>query len=372
MKPLISLSRAIYRGLFRPIFFRFDSENIHVFLTNTGEWMGRSRFMTALMRHAFRVDNPALTQTVAGIRFENPIGLAAGFDYRAQISNILPAIGFGFGTIGTITNQPYEGNPRPRLGRLIRSRSILVNKGFKNDGIDAVVKKLSGRTFSFPVGLSLGKTNTREVMTQEEGIADVVSAFKKAEASHIPFAYYELNISCPNLYGTVTFYPPKNLRALLLAVTGLRLSRPLFIKMPIEKTNDETLEMFRVIVDFPVVGVILGNLQKDRDDPAFVKEEIERAGQGNFSGIPTRRRSNELIQLTYREFGKKLLIIGCGGVMSPEGAYRKIRLGATLIQLITGMIYEGPQLAAELNAGIATLLKKDGFMSVSDAIGRDA
>jgi dihydroorotate dehydrogenase len=170
----------------------------------------------------------------------------------------------------------------------------------------------------------------------------------------------------------VTFYPPKNLRALLCAVTELRLSWPLFIKMPIEKTNDETLEMLRVIADFPVAGVIFGNLQKDRSDPAFAKQEIECASQGNASGVPTRRRSNELIRLSYREFGKKLVIIGCGGVFSTEDAYRKIRLGATLIQLITGMIYEGPQLAAAVNAGLVTLLKKDGFTSISDAIGRDA
>jgi dihydroorotate dehydrogenase len=224
----------------------------------------------------------------------------------------------------------------------------------------------------FPVGLSLGKTNSRETMTQEQGVIDVVSAFKKAEASHVPFAYYELNISCPNLYGTVTFYPPKNLRALLIAVTSLRLSRPLFIKMPIEKTDGETLDMLRAIADFPVAGVIFGNLQKDRSDPAFVKQEIECAGPGNFSGVPTRRRSDELIRLAYREFGKRLVIVGCGGIMSAEDAYRKIRFGATLVQLITGMIYEGPQLAAEVNAGIVALLKKDGFTSISEAIGRDA
>ncbi len=372
MKPTIPLSHFIYRRICRPIFFRFDSEDIHVFFTDMGERMERSKFMTALMGYALKIEDLTLEQTVAGIKFKNPVGLAAGFDYRAQMSNILPVVGFGFGTIGTITNQPYEGNPRPRLGRLIRSRSLLVNKGFKNGGIDAIIKKLSDRTFSFPVGLSLGKTNTKESMTQDEAVADVVSAFKKAEMSHIPFAYYELNISCPNLYGTVTFYPPENLRTLLLAVTELNLSHPLFIKMPIEKTDDEVLEMLHVVADFPVTGIIFGNLLKDRSDPAFVKDEIENAGRGNFSGIPTSKRSNELIQLSYREFGKRFVIIGCGGIFSAEDAYRKIRLGATLVQFITGMIYEGPQLAASINAGLIRLLKKDGFANISDAVGRDS
>ncbi len=411
MKFFISFSHAVYRGICRPIIFRFDSENVHVFFTNTGEWMGRSRLMTGIFHAAFRVDNPALAQTVAGIRFENPVGLAAGFDYRAQLTDILPAIGFGFGTIGTITNRPYEGNPAPRLGRLIKSHSLIVNKGFKNDGIDAMLEKSrrfllrrprpvarhginSGpprgmaaspapqgedshfkefdRTFPFPVGLSLGKTNSRAAMTQEEAVEDVAAAFEKAETSRIPFSYYELNISCPNLYGSVTFYPPENLRALLSAIAAVNLSRPLFIKMPIEKTDDETLAILRTAAEFPVAGVILGNLQKNRHDPAFVKKEIENAGAGHFSGVPTRRRSDELIRLSYREFGKKLVIIGCGGIFSAEDAYRKIRLGATLVQCITGMIYEGPQLAGAVNAGLADLLKKDGFKNISEAVGVDA
>ena len=223
-----------------------------------------------------------------------------------------------------------------------------------------------------PIGDKWLCGNADQPMTQDEAVADVASAFKKAEASHIPFSYYELNISCPNLFGNVTFYPPENLRKLLAAVTELRLSRPLFIKMPIEKTDDETREMLRVITDFPVAGVIFGNLQKDRTDPSFVKKEIEHVGVGNFSGVPTRRRSDELIRLSYREYGKKLVIIGCGGIMNTEDAYRKIRLGATLVELITGLIYEGPQLAAAVNAGLVTLLKKDGLANISDAIGLDA
>lgn len=371
-KIFIAFSHAVYRGICRPIIFCFDSEKVHVFFTDMGAWMGRSRFMTGIFRAAFRIQDPALAQTVNGIHFENPVGLAAGFDYRAQLPDILHAIGFGFGTIGTITNQPYEGNPAPRLGRLIRSRSLIVNKGFKNEGIDAIVKKLSGRTFPLPTGLSIGKTNSHEAMTQEEAVADIVTAFKKAEVAHIPFSYYELNISCPNLHGHVTFYPPENLRTLLTAIMALKPTKPLFIKMPIERTDDEMTAMLRVIVDLPVAGIILGNLQNNRQDPAFVKEEVEHASAGHFSGIPTRRRSNELIRLAYRETGKKITIIGCGGIFSAEDAYRKIRLGATLVQFITGMVYEGPQLAAAVNAGLIDLLKKDGFKNISEAIGIDA
>jgi dihydroorotate dehydrogenase len=237
MKLAVSASSFIYKNFMRRLLFRFDSELIHEKLVGMGGWMGDYALTRGITRGLFRVSDPSLTQIVAGIRFENPMGLAAGFDYRADLSSILPCIGFGFGTIGTITNFPYEGNSLPRLGRLVRSRSLLVNKGFKNDGIDAVIKKLQSKPYffapTFPVGISIGKTNMRREMSQEEAVVDVVSAFKKAEASQLPFSYYELNISCPNLFGSVTFYPPENLRALLAAVTALKLSKPLFIKMPI-------------------------------------------------------------------------------------------------------------------------------------------
>lgn len=357
--------------LARPILFLSDSEWIHNILLRLGHFCGKSKFIKNATARCYHVRHPNLVQDLHGIKFENPVGLAAGFDYKAQLAHFLPALGFGFGTVGTITNSAYEGNPPPRLGRLIRSKSLLVNKGFKNEGIDAVLAKLSGQTFAYPVGLSLGKTNGQMTMTQTDAIRDVVSAFTKAEASSVPFAYYELNISCPNLYGNVTFYPPENLRELLKAVCTLKLRRPMFIKMPITETDEAVRDMLRVILDFPVQGVIFGNLQKNRSDPALIPEEVTRWQKGNFSGLPTQTRSDELVELAYREVGRKLTIVGCGGIMSAEDAYRKIRLGASLVQLITGLIFEGPQLAAEINLGLIRLLRKDGLKNISEAIGKD-
>jgi dihydroorotate dehydrogenase subfamily 2 len=371
----ISLISFLYRWVVRPILFRFDSEKVHARLTIVGEFIGNHNALTHITQKALRVDDDSLHQNLHGIGFNNPIGLAAGFDYEARLMHVLPSIGFGFGSVGTITNKSYEGNPYPRLGRLIKSKSLLVNKGFKNEGIDAVVKKLSGKQFTIPIGISIGKTNAREQakqMTQDEAVRDVVSAFTKAKAGNLAVAYYELNISCPNLYGAVEFYSPGHLKDLLSAVTALDLTKPLFIKMPIEKTDREALAMLDVIVQFPVAGVIFGNLQKNRADPAIRPEEAARYPVGNFSGKPTQRRSDELIRLAYKAYGAKLTIIGCGGVFCAEDAYRKIRLGASLVQLITGLIYQGPQLPAEINAGLVRLLKKDGLKSISDAQGADA
>ncbi len=376
MKPFVTASAYVYDHFVRRMMFRFDSELIHEKLIGVGSWMGTHSWNRAITRGMFRVSDPSLETTVAGIHFENPVGLAAGFDYRADLSPILPCIGFGFGTIGTITNLPYEGNPKPRLGRLVRSKSLLVNKGFKNDGIDATLEKLKRRLYSFSpdfaVGLSVGKTNMRKEMTQAEAVLDVVTTFKKAEAAKLPFSYYELNISCPNLYGSVTFYPPENLRALLAAATALDLSHPLFIKMPVNATDAEAESMLDVILQFKVAGIIFGNLQKNRQTPGVIPEESAKYPVGHLSGMPTQKDSDRLTRVAYRKGKGRLIVIGCGGIFSAEDAYRKIRLGASLVQFISGLIYEGPQLAAQINAGLTELLKKDGFKNISEAVGKDA
>ena len=366
----VNLCGVLYRAL-RPVLFLTNSETIHEFLVNFGGVLGAIPPVRCLFYSLWVKESPMLTQNVLGIEFKNPIGLATGFDYKAKLTRILPFIGFGFGTVGTITQNPYEGNPRPMLGRLVKSRALLVNKGFKNDGIDAVVKKFKNTETFYPVGLSIGKTNSKETAAQEAAIADIIASFKKAEAANLPFAYYELNISCPNLFGNVSFYPPENLRELLEAVTALNPKKPMFIKMPITESDADVHKMLEVITQFPVQGVIFGNLQKDRSHPDLLPEEVALHGKGNFSGKPTEKRSNELIKLAYKTFGKKLVIIGCGGVFSAEDAYTKIKSGASLVQLITGLIFMGPQLAAQINLELPRLLEKDGFKNISEAIGAD-
>jgi dihydroorotate dehydrogenase len=257
------------------------------------------------------------------------------------------------------------------LGRLPRSRSLMVNKGFKNPGAEAIVTKLKGLSFGVPVGVSIGRTNSQHPKGQTESVEDIVECFQTFERSSVQHAYYELNISCPNLYGSVSFYPPDNLEELLVAVDALHLSRPVFVKMPIDKSDEETLGMLQVISRHTLAGVIFGNLQKDRSHPDLVPEEVARFTVGNFSGKPTYKRSNELIRLAYHRYGKQLVIIGCGGVFSAEDAYTKIRLGASLVQLITGMIFEGPQLISEINFGLERLLERDGFAHISEAVGVD-
>ena len=367
----ISLCRTFYHFVARPFFFLFDAERVHESVVSLGNLWGRSSFTRGAVRSTLCVSDASLVQTINGVVFENPIGLAAGFDYQAQLSSILPSVGFGFATMGTITNVPCEGNDPPRLARLVRSRSLLVNKGFKNKGIRAVTENLQGARFEIPIGLSIGKTNAREFMSQEKAVEDIAAAFKTAEQSSVPFGYYEINISCPNLIGNVNFYEPKYLEQLLKRISALGIKHPLWVKMPIEKSDEETLAMLEVVSKYQIQAVIFGNLLKDRSDPSLIKEEVARFSKGNFSGKPTQQRSNELIRLAYRRYAGRLMFVGCGGVFSAQDAYEKIRLGASLVQLITGMIFEGPQLPAEINLGLIGFLRRDGFGNISEAVGAD-
>ncbi len=369
---IIYIGGLIYKNIVKPFFFLIDPETIHIFMAQTGEFLGACPPCRWIIKELLPIDNPRLRQTVAGIKFANPIGLSAGFDYEAWLTQILPIIGFGFETIGTVTNHPYDGNPRPRLGRLPKSKSLMVNKGFKSPGADKIIEKLDNKHFEIPIGISIGRTNGIKNMTQKQSINDIVAAFKKFERSKVQNAYYELNISCPNLYGNISFYPLNNLRDLLAAVGKLRLKKPVFIKMPIEKSDKETLAMLNVISKFRfVTGVIFGNLQKNRQDPALDKQEVKKFRVGNFSGKPTEKRSNQLIKLAYKNYGKRFVIIGCGGIFDVKDAYQKIKLGASLVQLITGMIYQGPALIAQINLELIDLLKKDGLKNIVDAVGID-
>jgi len=364
-------SELIYKKLLAKIFFRIEPEAIHESMVKFGEQLGKSKNIKKFFSTRLAIEDRSLRQTIVGIKFVNPVGLAAGFDFEARLSQILPSLGFGFETVGTITNFEYEGNTRPMLARLPKSKAIMVNKGFKNLGAKKTIEKLEKLSFKIPVGISIGRSNNPKCNTQEKSVSDIVKTFKLFEQSGVKSSYYELNISCPNLHGNITFYPPNELDILLSKIDKLRLKKPVFVKMPPEKSNEKVMEMLKIIEQHSPKGVIFTNITKDRSNKLLNRKELEGLpdGIGSFSGKPTEKRANELIKLAYKNFGKSLVVIGCGGVFSARDAYEKIKLGASLIQLITGMIYEGPQLISQINSELIDLIKKDGFKNISEAIG---
>lgn len=367
-----SLYAFLYQNILKPIYFLFNPEFIHNQMIFFGSIIAKTPLIKIFSSKLIYKDR-SLKQNIVGINFENPIGLAAGFDYNADLTQTLYYLGFGFQSIGTITNLSYEGNPQPRLGRLPKSKSLMVNKGFKNLGAKIISEKLKNLRFKIPLGISIGMTNSNKINTLKDAIKDIINAFKIFEKTKVKNSYYELNISCPNLINNkINFYKPSNLNKLLQLINQLKLKKPIFIKMPIEKTNREIVDMLNIISKYKSIkGVIFGNLQKNRQDPTLIKSEVKKFKVGYFSGKPCEKRSNELIKLAYKKFGKKLIIIGCGGVFSAEDAYKKIKLGASLIQLITGIIFQGPQLITQINLKLIDLLKEDGFNNIKQAVGKD-
>ncbi len=370
----------LYKKIIKPILFSFPADDVHVFFLKTGNFLGQYSFFRWFTKKILFYKNDILEQNVLDISFTNPIGLAAGFDYDADLIKILPSVGFGFHTIGTVTNLAYEGNAHPMLGRLPKSKSLLVNKGFKSMGIDYVLNKINKVASSatrrgggkIPLGISIGSTN-KEYKDIDEMSEDIVSSFKRVLEEDY-FDYFELNISCPNLINSenlvTKFDIPEGLDMLLSKLETLSINKPLFIKMYLEKSEEETLSLVETAEKYLFVkGFIFSNLVKDRTNPSFDKEEIQNAGKGNFSGKPTEKITNNLISVVYKKYKDRFIIIGCGGVFTGADAYEKIKRGATLIQMITGMIYEGPSVIGNINKELVILLKKDGYKNISEAIG---
>jgi dihydroorotate dehydrogenase subfamily 2 len=360
----------IYQKIIKPIFFLFNAEFVHQTHTFFGELLGKT-FVKNYFNWKLNYLSPKLKQKIVGINFAGPVGLAAGFDYEAKLTQILYSLGFGFQSIGTITNLPYEGNSRPRLDRLPKSQSLMVNKGFKNLGAEKTSQKLSQLNYQIPLGISIGMSNNKLIKNTDEAIVDIKKSFIIFEKNKIKNSYYELNISCPNLINSTTdFYKPTNLNLLLQSIDRLKLRKPIFVKMPISISDKKFLSLLNIITKYKIIkGVIIGNLLKDRKNPLLDKQEVKKFKVGNFSGKPCEPRSNELIKLTYKKYKNKLIIIGCGGVFNGHDAYEKIKLGASLIQLITGMIFQGPQLISQINLELEELLEKDGYNNIKEVIG---
>lgn len=341
----------LYTHVLRLILFFIDPETAHNLFTKIGGILGSFSCGRKLTSSLFSSNHQANAKTIAGITFPNIVGLAAGFDYDGKMANIIPAVGFGWHTIGTVTLEAYEGNAPPRLQRLPKSYALIVNKGLKSIGAREVIKQLEGKVFEVPVGISIASTNKHFTSTKAQ-IIDILMTFQLFESSRVRHHYYELNISCPNTFGGEPFTTPARLEILLKALESLHLSRPVFVKMPIDQSEKETLALLAVLNKSTAVqGIIIGNLTKNKKNPALTQADRETwaKSRGNVSGKPTWKLSNHLIKLARKRYKKRFIIIGTGGIFSAQDAEEKIRCGADLVQLITGMIYQGPALIGEIN-----------------------
>lgn len=291
---------------------------------------------------------PHISKVVDGITYRTPILLSAGFDYNARLTRILGSIGLGGEEAGSVTARPCEGNPKPRLTRLPKSRSILVNKGLRNDGVDAVIERLknSPKDKDFVVGISIARTNDDKSVAVEEGIEDYKYSFKRLNEENIG-DYYTINISCPNAFGGEAFITAPLLERLLGALKEVTCSKPVYVKMPINIPWSQFESLLQVIDRSGLNGVVIGNLNKNYESLEDISE-APKVYKGGLSGKPCTHLSTDLIAKTRELYGRRFTIIGVGGVMSPETAIEKFDAGADLVQLITGMIYGGPGLIKKI------------------------
>jgi len=338
----------LYRNIVKPVAFRFDAEAVHNGFTKIGEVMENGEW---IIENLFSYKNPKLSKKVLGVEFPNRIGLAAGFDWDGHLAKVMGSVGFGFSTVGTVTAKAYGGNTKPRLGRLPKSQSLFVNKGFMSEGAQRVMKRLDGKQLDgHVIGISVGSSNIPEVNTVNRAIDDYLFTFNIFKNK--PYVkYFELNISCPNTAMNESFANPDNFSKLVSQVSKLKLKQPIFVKMPNEIEPAASDKLLVVGLKQGIKGYIFSNLVKDRKNSELDRTELEQFNnlKGNFSGKPTKKNANNLIRNARNKFGKEIAIIGCGGVFSAEDAKAKLDAGADLVQLITGMIFQGPQLAGEIN-----------------------
>lgn len=349
----------LYKNLLKPILFQVDPEIVHDGFGEVAKILGKYTLAQKLTGATFNYKNSLLEKEISGINFINPVGLSAGYDYNGHFLKLLPSVGFGFSTVGTVTNIPYAGNTRPMFARLPKSRSLLVNKGFKNDGADIISKRLNDPELKdITFGISIGSSNVPEINSLIKAIDDYLDCFKKMETVSYS-KYYELNISCPNIDLADSFTTKENFEELLKQIVALNINKPIFVKMPNELNNNSTDFLVKTALDLGINAFIFSNLIKDRSNPIFDKVEIENVAnlKGNFSGKPTQAGSNSKIKYFREKYGKDIVIVGTGGIFNAADAQEKLDLGADLVQLITGMIFEGPQLISQINRGIAENLK---------------
>ena len=353
--------RKKYKWILKPIFFKFDPEVIHDQMTVFLHFLGKYSLTRKMVYFCFGYSNSMLEQNILGINFKNPVGLSAGFDKNATLINIISSLGFGFTEVGSITAKPYDGNQKPRLYRLPKYKTLRINYGLKNLGAEVLHQQMQNGTWILPVGISIAKTNAPETSEINKGIEDYFFTYKTFQNTS---TYFTINISCPNTCEEKPiFAKPENFDLLLKRIFSILKTKPVFIKLSPDLPETQLNEILKICQKYPVDGFICTNLTK--------VNLFNHAGRGGFSGKAVYELSTQMIKKVYKFYNGKKIIIGVGGIFSAEDAYKKIKAGASLVQLITGMIFEGPQLISDINLGLVKLLKADGYKNISEAIGKE-
>lgn len=331
----------MYKSLIRPLLFKCDPEEVHHF---TFSFLKNFGFLAKLFLPK-PIEDKRLEREVFGLKFKNPIGLAAGFDKDAKLFNELSDLGFGFIEIGTLTPKPQPGNDKKRLFRLKEDSAIINRMGFNNGGVDAAIERLE-KNKNVLIGGNIGKN---KVTPNEEAVNDYKICFQKL----FPFVdYFVVNVSSPNTPNLRELQEKKPLTELLSTLQNLNLEKPkpkpILLKIAPDLTDSQLLDIIEIVNETRIAGVIATNTTLSREN--LVSEN--KTETGGLSGKPLTRRSTEVIRFLSEKSGKAFPIIGVGGIHSAQDAIEKLEAGASLVQLYTGFIYEGPELINEINREI--------------------
>jgi len=332
----------MYRYLIKPILFLGDPEWIHYFVFSLIRWVHKIPGIPFLIRHYYQVNHPQLKKEVFGITFNNPVGLAAGFDKDAKLYRELSHFGFGFIEIGTLTPKAQDGNPKKRLFRLAGDQGLINRMGFNNEGVKAAVSRIKYNK-NVLIGGNIGKNKTTP---NEKAVDDYIYCFNIL-FDHVD--YFVVNVSSPNTPNLRALQEKKPLTDLLNALQELNktkeTTKPILLKIAPDLSNDQLMDIIDIVKITHTAGVIATNTTLSREG----LKSTHKAQQGGLSGQPLKSRSTEVIRFLAEKSNKAFPIIGVGGIHKPEDALEKLNAGADLIQLYTGFVYEGPGIVKRIN-----------------------
>ena len=338
--------------LIKPLLFSMTPERAHHFTVALSKLGFGLPIINSILRNSYSSPNSKiLERNLMGLHFKNPVGLAAGFDKDGKYFNTMANLGFGFIEIGTVTPKPQVGNPQPRLFRLKKDKAIINRMGFNNEGVEALVERLKkGKPKNVIIGGNIGKN---KVTPNEKATDDYVYSFEKL----FPYVdYFVVNVSSPNTPGLRDLQEKEPLTKLLSHLQSLNQTKsspkPILLKIAPDLTNSQLDDILEIVTATNIDGVIATNTTIERGGLVESEDSIKKIGNGGLSGQPLTNRATEVIRYLYEKSGKKLLIIGVGGIASAADAIEKINAGAALVQIYTGLIYEGPTLIRQINEGI--------------------
>ena len=344
----------MYKSVVRPILFFFDPEKIHHFTFSLIKVVCKIPFVSKIFRRFYVVNDKRLERTLFGITFKNPVGLAAGFDKNAVLYNELANFGFGFIEIGTVTPKGQKGNPKKRLFRLKDDQGIINRMGFNNDGIAAAIQNLKKNKGQVVIGGNIGKNTAT---TPENYTEDYCEVF---QSLHPYVDYFVLNVSCPNVGSHAKLNDKEYLLELIFACKKLNLKeekqKHILLKIAPDLNNNQLNEIIDLVKETQIDGVIASNTSTNRAGLKASVERLEEIGNGGVSGQPVKNKSTEVIKYLADTSNKSFPIIGVGGIHSEKDALEKLKVGADLVQVYTGFIYEGPSLVKRINKAILSEL----------------